>query len=281
MCAGSWSAPPKLTSSISTASLENYPLRPSVSCPSASTSYSSSTSSWPSSSTSFSSASSAPSSFSNCEQYPSSPSGSRDHDPPPPSGAPIWAGDPALAPYLSSQPSFSSLTSNIAIGDLAFAEDAAGLVREGITHVVSVVGERGVFLHVPDFIPPSNRLHIPLPDAPFAELVGELEPVVEWVKAALVEGGVVLSQESAQQQVTPQTVHILIHCAHGISRSPAIGAALLVALPLVSDDNNVPSTLSAAAALEYVRARRPAADVNWGFRAQLVEWEGMCRDRGV
>ncbi|KAF7315118.1 hypothetical protein MIND_00026100 [Mycena indigotica] len=183
-----------------------------------------------------------------------------DCEPPPPSGAPLRADDPALAPYLSSQPSFSLLTSNIAIGDLAFAEDVDSLEREGITHVVSVISER---VHVPDCIPETNRLHIPLPDAPFAELVGALEPVLDWVKSAL-----------ASEKETP--VRILIHCAHGISRSPAIGAALLVALPLIRD-----SPLSAVAALQYVQERRPPADVNWGFRAQLGEWEEMCRSRGL
>ncbi|KAF7298038.1 hypothetical protein HMN09_01025100 [Mycena chlorophos] len=251
-----FSAPPKLTSNISTNSLENYyPVHAAASCSSASTSSSSTSfSSWPSSSaTSFSSASSS---------YAPSPATSPcDYtDPPPPSGAPILrADDPALAPYLSSQPSFSSLTSSIAIGDLAFAEDAAALEREGITHVVSVVSGR---VHVPDVIPPSNRLHIPLPDTPFAELVGALASVLEWVKAAL------------QSQLEPR---ILIHCAHGISRSPAVGAGLLISMPLVDGDDG-PAQLSAAAALDYVRARRPAADVNWGFARQLVEWEGLCRD---
>ncbi|KAF8191012.1 protein-tyrosine phosphatase-like protein, partial [Mycena galopus ATCC 62051] len=147
--------------------------------------------------------------------------------------------------------SFSHITPHIAIADLAFAERADLLEREGVTHVVSVLREKS---HIPSCIPLSNRLHVPLDDAPFAELVGLLAPVVSW-----------------EAEITPARtpIRILIHCAHGISRSPAVGAALLVALPL--------RTLSAPAALAYVSARRPAADVNWGFRAQLREWEGVCR----
>ncbi|KAJ7190025.1 hypothetical protein GGX14DRAFT_580186 [Mycena pura] len=68
---------------------------------------------------------------------------------------------------------------------------------------------------------------------------------------------------------------ILVHCVHGISCSAAVGAALLVALPLVSAPNGraPATTLSVAAAPAYVTARSSTADVNWGFRAQLAEWE--------
>ncbi|KAJ6496266.1 hypothetical protein C8R45DRAFT_156389 [Mycena sanguinolenta] len=328
-------------------------------------------------------------------------------------------------------PSFSHITPHIAIADLAFAESPDLLEREGVTHVVSVLRERS---HIPACIPPSNRLHVPLDDAPFAELVGHLSPIVQWVKDALEAAGVIGAGNDADAQHNkpePQPpIRILIHCAHGISRSPAVGAALLVALPLIdggevdlseppredgvdgpgmqnADDNDamevsspttswtspvrqctspaafsflpsppsptreatprpspapspaptirlrspsrlaratlplfippsassasarsplrttappplavppptisspistfaaplpfaaplssslplpppststspstVKRTLSAPAALAYVSARRPAADVNWGFRAQLREWEGVCR----
>ncbi|KAK7038560.1 hypothetical protein R3P38DRAFT_2770793 [Favolaschia claudopus] len=260
----------------------------------------------------------------------------------------------------SSPPSHSHITPHIIIADLAFAESANLLEREGVTHVVSVLRERA---QIPALIPASNRLHVPLDDAPFAELVGLLGPVVRWVEDVLA---------SSKGSDVPEP-RILIHCAHGISRSPAVGAALLVALPLVDGDVAVdlavegdvdmdngesetesevetgdvktrpntplaspilqcespaqtqptpvsatfppmpgawaPSasalshsasspptpptdedaqaamdrvirrTLSAPAALAYVSARRPAADVNWGFRAQLSEWEGVCRAR--
>ncbi|KAJ7192110.1 protein-tyrosine phosphatase-like protein [Mycena pura] len=232
-------------------------------------------------------------------------------DPPLPSGAPRarhQIDDARLAPYLAPGPSFSPLTPNLVLGDLAFAEDAAALEREGVTHVVSVVGGR---VHVPSHIPLARRLHVPLPDAPFADLVGALAPVVAWVRAALAAGGVPVppgpAPEATQgvpvpekgggmpaQQPTPTPVRVLVHCAHGISRSPAVGAALLVALPLVdgvggdadamedSDPATPPTrtrctTLSAAAAIAYVAARRPATDVNWGFRTQLAEWENVCR----
>lgn len=250
--------------------------------------------------------------------------------------------------------------------------------------------------------------------------MGLLGPVVEWVEGKLRGAGVLpslspsYSDDENEEEEKPQHIRILIHCAQGISRSPAVGAALLVALPLVDSDSasdsasesasefseavdadttqdedtdmeeeereeevdereeemdteevprtparvrahadwtsparhcaspaslsfsplrlplrpptsslhtsslpsippspespaarsvhphaslpSIPSssstsgsndpthsparrTLSAPAALAYVAARRPAADVNWGFRAQLNEWEGVCRDR--
>ncbi|KAJ7029459.1 hypothetical protein C8F04DRAFT_41017 [Mycena alexandri] len=289
-------------------------------------------------------------------------------------------------PTARSPPSFSLITPHLAIADLAFAERADLLEREGVTHVVSVLGERA---QIPPSIPSSNRLHVPLDDAPFAELVGALGPVVSWVRGVMREAGVLRSfpfdsndasashddgnasgeRGKGEGETQPKPIRILIHCAHGISRSPAVGAALLVALPLVdvldaaaahgdadapmhpartsvdaqcedadmdtstsadtdtsaqwtpgpparrcaspvassppssssprapllpSTSPSLPTssstgasspqhppparrTLSAPAALAYVAARRPAADVNWGFRAQLREWEGVCR----
>ncbi|KAJ7720748.1 hypothetical protein DFH07DRAFT_784290 [Mycena maculata] len=299
---------------------------------------------------------------------------------------------PALEPYTSPRPSYSPITPHLSISDLAFAEDASLLRKAGVTHVVSVVGGR---VHIPPHIPAAHRLHVPLADAPFAELVGALGPVVAWVGGVLRGAGVYGRSELGESEEDEHGsgkdgegghnhVRILIHCAHGISRSPAVGAALLVALPLVeveaseslassaaeadvfssaaaaggredaeedsdadapwttpmrcaspsslaqapapaptstssppvssssfppassspfpslstrSSSSPAPSsstpatlaaasapartparrTLSAPAALAYVAARRPAADVNWGFRAQLAEWEGVCR----
>ncbi|KAJ7661087.1 protein-tyrosine phosphatase-like protein [Mycena rosella] len=216
-------------------------------------------------------------------------------------------------PSASTSPSYSPITPHLSISDLAFAEDAALLRAARITHVVSVLGERA---QIPAHIPPTHRLHVPLADAPFAELVGALGAVVEWVRGVLLaahacpDAGADGAQPHGRRPETPRTpqhVRILIHCAHGISRSPAVGAALLVALPLAALDAEAEAeaerifdpeaeaeaaardawtdaarrtrTLSAPAALAYVRARRPAADPNWGFRAQLGEWE-RCRGGG-
>ncbi|KAJ7290713.1 hypothetical protein C8J57DRAFT_1459131 [Mycena rebaudengoi] len=315
--------------------------------------------------------------------------------------------NPIPLPY-----SYSAITPHLSISDLAFAEDPALLRAHGITHVVSVLPD---VVHIPAMIPPAHRLHVPLEDAPFAELVGALAGVARWVAGVLGvvdngdsgvgekgvssagEKGVDAGSVGADQDTTTaigvegETPHvrILIHCAQGISRSPAVGAALLVALPLVGlgaasgcgdcksgsapcaacvgdaaaspldeaamcvdsdskpqqetaqqDDmcvdspasyarapfasalasstvstvasspappplastaraysapcsNSVATTASARArpvpprrlsapqALAYVSARRPAADVNWGFRVQLGEWERVCRGAGA
>ncbi|KAJ7626200.1 protein-tyrosine phosphatase-like protein [Roridomyces roridus] len=226
-------------------------------------------------------------------------------------------------------PSYTLITPHLAIADLDFAENEEQLRRAGVTHVVSVVGGR---VHIPEHIPPTHRLHVPLSDAPFAELVGALGPVVDWVGDVLRAAGVLLSPdfelelgeegEGVAKKRGEKDVRILVHCAQGISRSPAVSAALLVALPLVSTDDDeavseFPNTrdsshellntatsglgsrsglvssspqsisvrpqrplrraLSAPAALAYIAARRPVADPNWGFRAQLGEWERVCR----
>ncbi|KAJ7613010.1 protein-tyrosine phosphatase-like protein [Roridomyces roridus] len=200
------------------------------------------------------------------------------------------ASDSPLAPMLSNShetvTSYSALTPHLSVADLAFAEDATQLRRMGITHVVSVLDGQ---IHIPSHIPKAHHLHVPLGDTPFAELVGALGPIVSFVSNALRGAGVIDSFNNAHlHPPTPETPHpvrILIHCAEGISRSPAAAAALLIALPLVvPSSSSVPSQpqpqtqrLSAAEAIAHVSARRPQAHINWGFRRQLGEWEVVCR----
>ncbi|KAF7341370.1 hypothetical protein MVEN_01873500 [Mycena venus] len=60
---------------------------------------------------------------------------------------------------------------------------------------------------------------------------GVVSPASFPPESAPIEG-----HEKETEGSTNPHIRILIHCAHGISRSPAVGAALLVALPLVDGD---------------------------------------------
>ncbi|KAJ7112668.1 protein-tyrosine phosphatase-like protein [Mycena epipterygia] len=245
------------------------------------------------------------------------------------------------APNVAIPPiSFSRITPHLSVSDLAFAESAPLLRAARVTHVVSVLEGKA---HIPPLIPPSHTLHVPLTDAPFAELVGALGPVVAWVAEVLrgtevlpmeevLEGMEVL--EGAETEVLDcdtalkpdaafsggadlahsQTffgedgfagsvygngdgdgngegnpVHILIHCAQGISRSPAVAAALLVALPLVSvracsslsEPESVlssspppvcPSSTSCAALSESPRSGYPASPTSTKPTPPLLRW---------
>eukprot|EP01012_Entosiphon_sulcatum_P018618 TRINITY_DN23375_c0_g1_i1.p2 TRINITY_DN23375_c0_g1~~TRINITY_DN23375_c0_g1_i1.p2 ORF type:complete len:199 (+),score=42.05 TRINITY_DN23375_c0_g1_i1:324-920(+) len=59
---------------------------------------------------------------------------------------------------------------------------------------------------------------------------------------------------------------VLVHCEGGISRSPTVVAAFLVA----------EWGLSAEAALELVRQKRPCVCPNRAFRRQLADWADRC-----
>ena len=64
----------------------------------------------------------------------------------------------------------------------------------------------------------ANHLVIDLEDTPAADLLARLPEVTAWVRSARAGGG----QGSAPPRV-------LIHCAAGVSRSPAVLAAVLMA----------------------------------------------------
>ena len=136
------------------------------------------------------------------------------------------------------------------LGDARDAGNAPLLLRLGVTHVLNTAAGT----------PPAHQeaflyKHLPLDDTPEQPLLDFLPAAVAFMLDARDSGGLVL-----------------VHCQMGISRSVACVLAYLV-LPTGGN-------LSLVNAWAYLRARRPVALPNAGFRAQLALWElaqrGSC-----
>ncbi|KAG2487860.1 hypothetical protein HYH03_013576 [Edaphochlamys debaryana] len=122
------------------------------------------------------------------------------------------------------------------------------LKRQGVTHIVQV----GIELH-PSHLGKFKYLTVPVQDTEGADLVGQLQPILEFIDAARASGGVVL-----------------VHCMMGISRSASVCIAYLM----------WKERLEFVAAAERVYAARPCISPNPGFVLQLLEWERGGREFG-
>ncbi|KAK7438424.1 hypothetical protein VKT23_018037 [Stygiomarasmius scandens] len=156
--------------------------------------------------------------------------------------------------------SASQILPQLFLSDYSTALDTKELSRLGITHVVSVVGfEPGI----PDSIPVPGldsqdakrttlkKLHIRLEDAPEANLLRHLEETTTWIRQAV--------EENNENRV-------LVHCLQGVSRSPTVVCAYLIAT------TPGPKAMRAFEALELVRSKRSVVQPNSGFRKQLEQF---------
>ena len=107
---------------------------------------------------------------------------------------------------------------------------------------------------LPATSPPLARMQIPLADSPFAELAAHLPHATAFISDALRD----------------PRARVLVHCAMGVSRSPSVVAAWLMAARGWAPEE----------AIEYVRGRRAGVCPNEGFVRQLHEyWEVLERER--
>lgn len=86
-------------------------------------------------------------------------------------------------------------------------------------------------------------------DSEYEDLLIHLPRACSFIQSALAQGG-----------------KVLVHCAMGVSRSPTVVCAYLMST----------QRLSARAAIQYVRKRRPKIHPNYGFMKQLIAF-GECR----
>ncbi|GJE96901.1 dual specificity protein phosphatase family protein [Phanerochaete sordida] len=142
----------------------------------------------------------------------------------------------------------TEIVPRVFLADLAAAEDANVLARLGITHVLSAM--RGS-VALPPSAPPLVCLQLPLQDSPFAELAEHLPRAAAFVADALAD----------------PRARVLVHCVQGVSRSASVVCAFLMHA----------YGWTPAQALQFVKSKRPSADPNAGFVAQLGEYHETLR----
>ncbi|XP_070796379.1 dual specificity protein phosphatase 15 isoform X1 [Pituophis catenifer annectens] len=125
------------------------------------------------------------------------------------------------------------------LGNIVDAKDLDQLSRNEITHIVSIHESPQ------PFIPGITYLRIVLPDTPEANIKQHFKKCINFIHSCRLQGGT-----------------CLVHCLAGISRSTTIVLAYLMAV----------TQLGWLEALEAVKAVRPVANPNLGFRRQLEEF---------
>ncbi|KAG1738593.1 protein-tyrosine phosphatase-like protein [Suillus paluster] len=156
------------------------------------------------------------------------------------------------------------ITDNVFIGNLSAALSIDLRKKFGITHVLSVCTEYSSA--------DPNHLTIPVQDSEYEDLLIYLPQGCNFIQSALDQGG-----------------KVLVHCVMGVSRSPTVVCAYREFTSLCSLHSlwnayfgctlgQVMSTqrLSAHAAIQYVRKRRPEIHPNYGFMKQLITFS-ECR----
>ena len=154
-----------------------------------------------------------------------------------------------LAPAAAGAHFPSLVAPYLLLGDARDAANAPLLMRLGVTHVLNAAAHTPP-AHADDYI----YLQLPLLDTPEQPLLNFLPAAVAFIHEARASGGLVL-----------------VHCQMGISRSVA---CVLAWLTLREGGD-----MSLAAAWRHLRARRPCALPNAGFRVALALWELAQRGR--
>lgn len=138
----------------------------------------------------------------------------------------------------------SEILPRLYLGGLGLVHDLEFLRENKITHIVSVIDEN--ILTVPMVVLNVKQLSVRIHDCDDAPIAAHFDRCVAFIQSALEDGGAVL-----------------VHCFMGVSRSPTIVAAYLMRA----------QSMAAAAALEFLVARRPIVDPNDGFRAALAAYD--------
>ncbi|KAG1726086.1 protein-tyrosine phosphatase-like protein [Suillus paluster] len=136
----------------------------------------------------------------------------------------------------------TAITPRLYLTDLYTARLPGNLTRLGITHIVSAID-----FDITDVFPRHVQvLHVPVRDSADVQICEWFDPVVKFIKEALDK----------------EDTKVLVHCFQGISRSPILICAYLVAT----------TPMRALDSIEHVQAKRGIVCPNIGFRRQLIIW---------
>ncbi|KAH7910329.1 protein-tyrosine phosphatase-like protein [Hygrophoropsis aurantiaca] len=133
------------------------------------------------------------------------------------------------------------IDNKVYIGNISAALSLDLRKELGISHILSVCPEN-------ESTSP-NHLTIPVQDSEYEDLLIHLPQACQFIQSALDEGG-----------------KVLVHCLMGVSRSTTVVCAYLMWT----------RRISAAAAIQYIRKRRPQVHPNFGFTKQLQTF-AECR----
>ncbi|KAM9843242.1 uncharacterized protein ACBR49_012463 [Aulostomus maculatus] len=104
----------------------------------------------------------------------------------------------------------------------------------------------------PSFLPHSRYLRIPIDDSLWADLLPWIPQALHFIDAAMSSGA-----------------SVLVHCAAGISRSPALAVAyIMYSLGMDLDQ-----------AYRFVKERRPSISPNFNFLGQLQHFQGTLSQK--
>ncbi|XP_077476184.1 uncharacterized protein LOC144089149 [Stigmatopora argus] len=104
----------------------------------------------------------------------------------------------------------------------------------------------------PSFLPCSRYLRIPIDDSLWDDLLPWIPQALGFIDSAMSSGG-----------------SVLVHCAAGISRSPALAVAYIMYSSGMDLDH----------AYRFVKERRPSISPNFNFLGQLQHFQGTLRQK--
>ncbi|XP_008301692.1 probable dual specificity protein phosphatase DDB_G0281963 [Stegastes partitus] len=122
------------------------------------------------------------------------------------------------------------------------------LASLGISYVLSV----SRCSPQPSFLPPSRYLRIPIDDSLWDNLLPWIPQALHFIDEAMSSGA-----------------SVLVHCAAGISRSPALAVAYIMYSLEMDLDN----------AYRFVKERRPSISPNFNFLGQLQHFQGALSQK--
>jgi atypical dual specificity phosphatase len=141
------------------------------------------------------------------------------------------------------------------VADMYTATDAPTLERLRITHVVSVVTVSQLGDTYP-YPPNVNHLNLPIDDGISSDIARYFDHAIKWIKKAMDED---------------ESVNVVVHCMCGISRSPSIVMAYLMAT----------QGMSLSDSLSHIKAKRKISCPNSGFMDQLTDYEEKLKGRAA